>query len=201
MLALTNPRMSGIGVKGLYISQELWMLIHSIAWNLLPICLSLELQSHPSPHRVAKCDSTVTIKAWLEFWFYHLLAIRLWSVVRHETMCNRTWQNVGLKEVFDKWLLLLILLFFYQHVSTGYASSLPALLKLAYPQDCFCWPNHFTPFPSFSLHLFHQSTGCQIVIHACLPDILIPTSLPDSTSFSNKFFCKAFYDHSSLKWP
>lgn len=46
---------------------------------------------------------------------------------------------------------------FYQHVSTGYAASLRALLKLAYPQD--------SVFVDPTILLLFQASACIISIN------------------------------------
>lgn len=130
-------------------------------------------------------------KAWLEFWFYHLLAIRLWSVVRHETMCNRTWQNVGLKGVFDKWFLLLILLLLINMFQlVMHPHSVPSsnwlilriLFLLTQPFHSF---SKLQPasFPSNNRLL--ECDSCLSAWHLNPNPPLPRPTLPHSTSFSN----------------
>ena len=66
---------------------------------------------------------------------------------------SECWPEMGMEYL----IAIISTLAFYQHVSADHTSSLPALLKLACPQDSLLVndPTIFTHFPSFNLHLFH----------------------------------------------
>lgn len=154
------------------------------------------IPSQPAEYRRQYSDN----KGMVRILVLSLLAIRLWSVVRHETMCNRTWQNVGLKWVFDKWFLLLILLLFinmfqlvmHPHfLPSSNWLTLKVLFLLTQPFHSF---SKLRPasFPSINRLLDCDSCSAAWHLNPNLPPpfhILLQLTL----------FCKTFYDHSSLK--
>lgn len=187
MLALTNPRMSSIGGKDLYVSQELRMLTHSSLKSTAYILKFAALIPSQPPERVVKCDRQYSDNEGL----VRSLTLSLTSrqiMVLGETWAkvSRTRQNVGLKGIFNKWLLSLVLLLFinmsqlamHPHSppsSNWLALRIPFLLSQPFYLFSKLQP---ASFPSINMLLDN-------VIHACLPDISTSTSLPHSTSFAN----------------
>lgn len=186
--ALTNPRMRGVGARGLHVSQKPQMVIHFIVWNPLPRhFLKFAALSHPRlQKKLVRYDSTATKNSsWNKGLFRTLAlstpAVRLWSVVKliWDKVCTGPGRMLGLKWVFNKWLLLLVLSLSINLPQTDYA-SLPTSLQLpclsGFPHF-FCWPDHFTSFPGFSLLSFSTDQ------HAVLLFMLAcPTSQSQSPS-------------------
>ena len=137
MLVLTNPTISGVGAKGLYVSQELQMLTHyslkSTTQTFSQVC-----SFNPIPESWKQWDMTVQwpkalarTKAWLESWLYHLLS-RVWSVVksRWDNVCQGLGRMLGLKYLIKMTAISTVAL--QPYPSTNYPFSLPTCLKLAF---------------------------------------------------------------------
>lgn len=135
MLVLTNPTISGVGAKSLYVSQELQMLTHyslkSTTQTFSQVC-----SFNPIPASWKQWVMTVTTSPSKNKSLARTLAVsltvRVWSMLksRSDNVCWGLGRMLGLKYLIKMTAISTVAL--HPYPSTNYPSSLPTCLKLAF---------------------------------------------------------------------